>query len=138
MEKLTDAEAASSSLRFSFYIPLLFWSCCIELKKIHWFCCVVFECSLFAALSYGAASMAMVFINKAVLMEYSHSMTLLTMQVSHSISLLFLFSNLQLLPASVFLMSLDSLTFFINCLSNWPLLCLYMLVEEWDTQDQES
>lgn len=50
MEKLTDAEAASSSL------------------------------SLFAALSYGAASMAMVFINKAVLMEYSHSMTLLTMQ----------------------------------------------------------
>lgn len=98
----------------------------------------MFECSLFAALSYGATSMAMVFINKAVLMEYSHSMTLLTMQVSHSISLLFLFSNLQLLPASVFLMSLDSLTFFINCLSNWPLLCLYMLVEEWDTQDQED
>ncbi|XP_004291270.1 PREDICTED: putative UDP-sugar transporter DDB_G0278631 [Fragaria vesca subsp. vesca] len=50
MEKLTDADAASSSL------------------------------SLFAALSYGVASMAMVFINKAVLMEYSHSMTLLTMQ----------------------------------------------------------
>ncbi|KAM5565418.1 UDP-galactose/UDP-glucose transporter 7 [Rosa sericea] len=50
MDKLTDAEAASPSL------------------------------SLFAALSYGAASMAMVFINKAVLMEYSHSMTLLTMQ----------------------------------------------------------
>ncbi|BBG95377.1 UDP-N-acetylglucosamine transporter family [Prunus dulcis] len=41
---------------------------------------VVFECSLSAALSYGAASMAMVFINKAVLMEYSHSMTLLTVQ----------------------------------------------------------
>ncbi|CAN6583482.1 unnamed protein product [Malus baccata var. baccata] len=36
--------------------------------------------SLSAALSYGAASMAMVFINKAVIMEYSHSMTLLTMQ----------------------------------------------------------
>ncbi|KAJ7966033.1 putative UDP-sugar transporter [Quillaja saponaria] len=36
--------------------------------------------SLFAALSYGIASMAMVFINKAVLMQYSHSMTLLTLQ----------------------------------------------------------
>ncbi|GMN39862.1 hypothetical protein TIFTF001_009100 [Ficus carica] len=36
--------------------------------------------SLFAALSYGIASMAMVFINKAILMEYSHSMTLLTLQ----------------------------------------------------------
>ncbi|XP_048436539.1 UDP-galactose/UDP-glucose transporter 7-like [Pyrus x bretschneideri] len=36
--------------------------------------------SLSAALSYGAASMAMVFINKAVIMAYSHSMTLLTMQ----------------------------------------------------------
>ncbi|KAM0973732.1 hypothetical protein ACFX2C_017019 [Malus domestica] len=36
--------------------------------------------SLSAALSYGAASMAMVFINKAVIMEYSHSMTLLTVQ----------------------------------------------------------
>ncbi|MED6208466.1 UDP-galactose/UDP-glucose transporter 7 [Stylosanthes scabra] len=36
--------------------------------------------SLFAAISYGIASMAMVFINKAVLMQYSHSMTLLTLQ----------------------------------------------------------
>ncbi|XP_021689917.2 UDP-galactose/UDP-glucose transporter 7 isoform X2 [Hevea brasiliensis] len=36
--------------------------------------------SLFAALSYGIASMAMVFINKAILMQYSHSMTLLTLQ----------------------------------------------------------
>ncbi|KAG8381970.1 hypothetical protein BUALT_Bualt05G0027900 [Buddleja alternifolia] len=36
--------------------------------------------SLFAALSYGGASMAMVFINKAVLMQYAHSMTLLTLQ----------------------------------------------------------
>ncbi|XP_050219791.1 UDP-galactose/UDP-glucose transporter 7 [Mercurialis annua] len=36
--------------------------------------------SLFAALSYGVASMAMVFINKAILMQYSHSMTLLTLQ----------------------------------------------------------
>ncbi|XP_024031676.1 UDP-galactose/UDP-glucose transporter 7 isoform X2 [Morus notabilis] len=35
---------------------------------------------LFAALSYGIASMAMVFINKAILMQYSHSMTLLTLQ----------------------------------------------------------
>ncbi|CAI0438659.1 unnamed protein product [Linum tenue] len=36
--------------------------------------------SLFAALSYGIASMAMVFINKAIVMQYSHSMTLLTFQ----------------------------------------------------------
>ncbi|KAK1316403.1 hypothetical protein QJS10_CPA05g02299 [Acorus calamus] len=36
--------------------------------------------SLCSALSYGVASMAMVFINKAVLMEYRHSMTLLTLQ----------------------------------------------------------
>ncbi|XP_057958285.1 UDP-galactose/UDP-glucose transporter 7 isoform X2 [Malania oleifera] len=36
--------------------------------------------SLAAALSYGFASMAMVFINKAVLMQYAHSMTLLTLQ----------------------------------------------------------
>ncbi|KAK4490901.1 hypothetical protein RD792_001617 [Penstemon davidsonii] len=36
--------------------------------------------SLFAALSYGAASMAMVFINKAILMQYANSMTLLTLQ----------------------------------------------------------
>ncbi|THG01480.1 hypothetical protein TEA_010310 [Camellia sinensis var. sinensis] len=35
---------------------------------------------LFAALSYGIASMAMVFINKAVLMQYASSMTLLTLQ----------------------------------------------------------
>ncbi|CAM8913222.1 unnamed protein product [Rhodiola kirilowii] len=36
--------------------------------------------SLVASLSYGIASMAMVFINKAVLMQYPHSMTLLTLQ----------------------------------------------------------
>ncbi|GLT85179.1 hypothetical protein SLE2022_033750 [Rubroshorea leprosula] len=36
--------------------------------------------SLFAALSYGVASMAMVFINKAILMQYAYSMTLLTVQ----------------------------------------------------------
>lgn len=36
--------------------------------------------SLSAALSYGIASMAMIFINKAVLMQYAHSMTLLTLQ----------------------------------------------------------
>lgn len=36
--------------------------------------------SLSAALSYGIASMAMVFINKAILMEYANSMTLLTLQ----------------------------------------------------------
>ncbi|XP_023002432.1 UDP-galactose/UDP-glucose transporter 7 [Cucurbita maxima] len=36
--------------------------------------------SLSAAVSYGIASMAMVFLNKAVLMQYSHSMTLLTLQ----------------------------------------------------------
>ncbi|XP_042477812.1 UDP-galactose/UDP-glucose transporter 7-like, partial [Macadamia integrifolia] len=36
--------------------------------------------SLLAALSYGVASMAMVFINKAVLMQYAYSMTLLALQ----------------------------------------------------------
>lgn len=36
--------------------------------------------TLFAAVSYGVASMAMVFINKAVLLQYSHSMTLLILQ----------------------------------------------------------
>uniref|UniRef100_A0A6N2NJX8 Sugar phosphate transporter domain-containing protein n=1 Tax=Salix viminalis TaxID=40686 RepID=A0A6N2NJX8_SALVM len=36
--------------------------------------------SLVAAVSYGSASMAMVFINKAILMQYGHSMTLLTLQ----------------------------------------------------------
>ncbi|RYR44391.1 hypothetical protein Ahy_A08g040723 isoform C [Arachis hypogaea] len=39
---------------------------------------------LFAAVSYGIASMAMVFINKAVLMQYAHSMTLLTLQVTNT------------------------------------------------------
>ncbi|XP_074280405.1 UDP-galactose/UDP-glucose transporter 7 isoform X2 [Silene latifolia] len=39
-----------------------------------------FHGSLIAALSYGVASMAMVFINKAILMQYSQSMTLLTVQ----------------------------------------------------------
>lgn len=36
--------------------------------------------SLFAAFSYGIASMTMVFINKAVLMQYAYSMTLLSLQ----------------------------------------------------------
>ncbi|XP_078439382.1 UDP-N-acetylglucosamine (UAA) transporter family isoform X2 [Wolffia australiana] len=36
--------------------------------------------SILAALSYGIASMAMVFLNKAVLMQYSYAMTLLTLQ----------------------------------------------------------
>ncbi|XP_065850821.1 UDP-galactose/UDP-glucose transporter 7 [Euphorbia lathyris] len=36
--------------------------------------------SLISAVSYGIASMAMVFINKAILMQYSQSMTLLTLQ----------------------------------------------------------
>ncbi|XXG58363.1 hypothetical protein AAC387_Pa04g0687 [Persea americana] len=36
--------------------------------------------SLFAAFSYGIASMTMVFINKAVLMQYAYSMTLLALQ----------------------------------------------------------
>eukprot|EP00249_Psilotum_nudum_P012569 c23858_g1_i2 orf=508-1623(-) len=39
-----------------------------------------FTISLIAAFSYGFASMAMVFINKAVLLQYPHSMTLLTLQ----------------------------------------------------------
>ncbi|KAH6774298.1 UDP-N-acetylglucosamine transporter family [Perilla frutescens var. frutescens] len=42
--------------------------------------CANAGCSLIAALSYGLSSMAMVFINKAVLMQYSDSMTLLTLQ----------------------------------------------------------
>lgn len=36
--------------------------------------------SLSSAFSYGVASMAMVFVNKAVIMQYVHSMTLLTLQ----------------------------------------------------------
>lgn len=36
--------------------------------------------SLFAAFSYGVASMTMIFINKAVVMQYSQSMTILTLQ----------------------------------------------------------
>lgn len=36
--------------------------------------------SLFAAIAYGIASLVMVFINKAILMQYAHSMTLLTLQ----------------------------------------------------------
>ncbi|CAF1711854.1 hypothetical protein Bca4012_007852 [Brassica carinata] len=36
--------------------------------------------SLIAAVSYGIVSMAMVFINKAVIMQYPHSMTVLTLQ----------------------------------------------------------
>ncbi|XP_010447521.1 PREDICTED: putative UDP-sugar transporter DDB_G0278631 [Camelina sativa] len=36
--------------------------------------------SLVSAVSYGIASMAMVFINKAVIMQYPHSMTVLTLQ----------------------------------------------------------
>ena len=43
-------------------------------------------CSLASAFSYGVASMAMVFVNKAVLMQYVHSMTLLTLQVLLSIT----------------------------------------------------
>lgn len=42
---------------------------------------ILFSHSLFAAVSYGFTSMAMVFINKAVLMQYAYSMTLLTLQV---------------------------------------------------------
>ncbi|KAM0918373.1 hypothetical protein ACQ4PT_008931 [Festuca glaucescens] len=36
--------------------------------------------SLSSAFSYGVASMAMVFVNKAVIMQYVHSLTLLTLQ----------------------------------------------------------
>ncbi|CAA7398687.1 unnamed protein product [Spirodela intermedia] len=44
--------------------------------------------SLLAALSYGIASMAMVFINKAILMQYPYSMTLLTLQQVATASLI--------------------------------------------------
>lgn len=40
--------------------------------------------SLLAALSYGSASLAMVFINKGLLMRYRYSMTLLTLQMAAS------------------------------------------------------
>jgi hypothetical protein len=50
-------------------------------------CMWVNECSLVAAVSYGIASMAMVFINKAILMQYGHSMTLLTLQVLNFLNL---------------------------------------------------
>ena len=42
---------------------------------------ILFSRSLLAAVAYGFASMLMVFINKAVLMQYAYSMTLLTFQV---------------------------------------------------------
>ncbi|PWZ58142.1 GDSL esterase/lipase [Zea mays] len=42
--------------------------------------------SLASAFSYGVASMVMVFMNKAVLMQYVHSMTLLTLQISVDIA----------------------------------------------------
>ena len=42
-------------------------------------CCCA---SLLAAISYGAASLAMVFLNKGVLMVFKYSLTLLTLQVS--------------------------------------------------------
>ena len=45
---------------------------------------VLLASSLSSALSYGVASMAMDFINKAILMEYSYSMTLLIVQVCES------------------------------------------------------
>ncbi|KAL8160972.1 hypothetical protein V2J09_012461 [Rumex salicifolius] len=41
---------------------------------------LICNCSLIAAVSYGVASMAMVFINKAIVMQYVYSMTLLTFQ----------------------------------------------------------
>lgn len=46
--------------------------------------------SLLAAFSYGIASMAMVFINKAVLLQYPHSMTLLILQQVSTAVLIYL------------------------------------------------
>ncbi|EFJ15785.1 hypothetical protein SELMODRAFT_179881 [Selaginella moellendorffii] len=46
--------------------------------------------SLIAAVSYGFASLAMVFLNKAVLMEYPYSMSLLTLQQVATVLLLHL------------------------------------------------
>ncbi|PKA65448.1 GDP-mannose transporter GONST2 [Apostasia shenzhenica] len=46
--------------------------------------------SLVAALSYGVASMAMVFINKAILMKYAYSMTLLMLQQVVTAALIYL------------------------------------------------
>ncbi|KAI5061285.1 hypothetical protein GOP47_0023790 [Adiantum capillus-veneris] len=52
--------------------------------------------SLIAAFAYGLASMAMVFINKAVLLQYPHSMTLLVLQQVSTAVLIYFGRALQL------------------------------------------
>eukprot|EP00250_Pteridium_aquilinum_P035427 c9399_g1_i1 orf=238-1296(+) len=55
--------------------------------------------SLFSAFSYGISSMAMVFINKAVLLQYPHSMTLLILQQVTTAVLIYVGRALQLTNA---------------------------------------
>lgn len=80
MENRSETETSPFLRFFSFSIDVLLF----QFLCLIWSCCnlmTFWECSLFSALSYGIASMAMVFINKGILMQYSHSMTLLTLQV---------------------------------------------------------
>lgn len=58
--------------------------------------------SLMAALSYGAASLAMVFINKGLLMTYRYSMTLLTLQMAASAALISTGGRLRLISVRPF------------------------------------
>lgn len=55
--------------------------------------------SLIAAFAYGLASMAMVFINKAVLLQYPHSMTLLVLQQISTAVLIYVGRALRLTNA---------------------------------------
>eukprot|EP00271_Cylindrocystis_brebissonii_P005046 TRINITY_DN16997_c0_g1_i1.p1 TRINITY_DN16997_c0_g1~~TRINITY_DN16997_c0_g1_i1.p1 ORF type:complete len:393 (+),score=71.88 TRINITY_DN16997_c0_g1_i1:881-2059(+) len=52
--------------------------------------------SFLAALAYGSASLAMVFLNKALLIQYRHSMTVLTLQMLASVVLIRLGSLLRI------------------------------------------
>ncbi|KAJ7563382.1 hypothetical protein O6H91_03G108000 [Diphasiastrum complanatum] len=58
--------------------------------------------SFLAAFSYGLASLAMVFINKSVLMQYSYSVTLLTLQQLATALLLHVGGNLGFCKATKF------------------------------------
>jgi len=97
---------------------------------------ILFARSLFAAVAYGFASMAMVFINKAVLMQYAYSMTLLTLQVLTLITKITDFRPFGYLFSLLFagFLIVTAFLFF----SNWLPLCLSMLVDEWDSQRLED
>lgn len=57
----------------------LFWPWEVDSDFNCALCCTWY--SLVASFAYGFASLAMVFLNKAVLLQYTHSMTLLALQV---------------------------------------------------------